>query len=176
LEIAKTMPKKGKLGIFVETLAAENAQQRLKGIKEALASLEVTYIEKQDYKDEAKAQSNVEDVLTSVPDINAVAGLWAYNGPAIAAAVKRANKVGKVACYAFDEFPDTLNAIEAGILTCTVVQKPFEFGYQSIKLLHALATKGESALPKGGVIDTGITVVSKSNVVAFKQDLANLKK
>ena len=41
-----------------------------------------------------------------------------------------------------------------------MVQKPFQFGYQSSKLLHELATKGEAALPKDPLIDTGVDVIN----------------
>ena len=51
-----------------------------------------------------------------------------------------------------------------------------KFGYRSAMLLHALATKGASALPANPIIDTGVEVVTKDNVVAFKTKLGELKK
>ena len=76
---------------------------------------------------------------------------------------------------------DSGTAVESAGASCqnvkaTVVQKPFEFGYRSIKLLYELSTKGASALPANPIIDTGVEVVNKDNVAAFKAKLADLKK
>ena len=61
----------------------------------------------------------------------------------------------------------------------SVVQKPFQFGYLSAKWMHDLATNNEQAkkaLPASGVIDTGVTVIDKSNVESFKVELSAMKK
>lgn len=175
-EIVKLLPNGGKVAVFVGTFSADNAVQRLKGIEKALEGTKVTIaVKKEDEKDPNKAMTNVEDVLNAMPDVNLLAGLWSYNAPKIAAALK-ARKGSKVLAVGFDEDDETLSAIEEGIIKATVVQKPFEFGYQSVKLLKELTTKGESALPKDGVIDTGIKVIDKSNVKEFQAELAAMKK
>ena len=92
------------------------------------------------------------------------------------AAVKATGKADKLIVAGFDEEDGTLQGIEDGIVKATVVQKPFEFGYRSIKLLYELSTKGASALPANPIIDTGVEVVNKDNVAAFKAKLADLKK
>ncbi|HEX3133343.1 MAG TPA: substrate-binding domain-containing protein, partial [Planctomycetota bacterium] len=103
-------------------------------------------------------------------------GLWSYNTPSIVAAVKASGKADKLTVAGFDEEEGTLQGIEEGVVKATVVQKPFEFGYRSVKLLYELSTKGASALPKDPIIDTGVEVVTKDNVAAFKAKLADLKK
>ena len=70
-------------------------------------------------------------------------GLYSYNAPQILAAVKDAGKVGQIKIVAFDEDPVTLKAIDAGEMYGTICQQPYEFGYQSIKMLHRLVVKGE---------------------------------
>jgi ribose transport system substrate-binding protein len=175
-EIVKLLPDGGQIAVFVGTFSADNASQRLKGIEKELEGTKITIVaRKEDNKDSVAAVSNVEAVLNSTPDVKLLAGLWSYNAPAIAAALK-AKKDTKTIGVGFDEDDETLNAIEAGVLKVTVVQKPYQFGYQSIKLLHDLTTKGESALPKGGVVDPGIEVVNKSNVVEFKKKLDEQRK
>jgi len=175
-EIVKLLPDGGKVAVFVGFFSADNATQRLKGIEEAIKGTKIEIVaKKEDNKDSNRALTNVEDVLNAMPDVKLLAGLWAYNAPQIAAALK-ARKGTKVLAVGFDEDDETLSAIEQGVLKATVVQKPFEFGYQSVKLLHALTTQGESAVPKGGVIDTGIEVIDKSNVKEFKARLAELRK
>ena len=97
----------------------------------------------------AKARSNVEDVINAYPDMNLLCGLWSYNGPAIAAAVDASGKKGKIQVAVFDEEDGTLDGIENGTIACTVVQKPFQFGYLSSKYLHDLATQGRGRAAAG---------------------------
>jgi ribose transport system substrate-binding protein len=179
-EIVKLLPSGGKMAVFVGTLSADNAAQRLKGIQDAIAGHSIEIVDKrEDNTDRAKARSNVEDIINAHGDLNVVAGLWSYNGPAIAAAVEALGKKGKVLPTVFDEEEGTLKAIADDTIKCTVVQKPFQFGYLSSKWMHELATRGEAAkatLPPNRIIDTGVEVIDKSNVAAFRQRLAEMKK
>jgi ribose transport system substrate-binding protein len=178
--IVKLLPNGGKIAVFVGTFSADNASQRLNGIVEALAGHHIDIIDKrEDNTDRAKARSNVEDIINAHPDLGLVVGLWNYNGPAIAAAIDGLGKKGKVLAAVFDEDDGTLAAIAAGTIQATVVQKPFMFGYLSAKWMHDLAVKGEAAkaaLPPGGIIDTGVEIIDKSNVEGFKAKLAEMKK
>lgn len=176
-EIVKLLPNGGKMAVFVGTLAADNAAQRLKGIEDAVKGHNIEIVaKKEDATDRAKARSNVEDVLNAYGDLNLVCGLWSYNGPAIAAAVQASGKKGKVLCAVFDEEQGTLDGIKSGVIQCTCVQKPFQFGYLSSKWLHELATKGDAVtLPEGGVIDTGVDIINADNVAKFEADLAKMK-
>jgi ribose transport system substrate-binding protein len=178
-EIIKLLPQGGKMAVFVGTLSADNAQQRLKGIEDAIAGHNITIVDKrEDQTDRAKAQSNVEDIINAHPELNLVAGLWSYNGPAIALALERLGKRGQVKAAVFDEEEGTLLAIENGSIAATVVQKPFQFGYLSSKWMHELVTQPEATLaklPKDGLLDTGVEVITKANVVEFKSKLAEMK-
>jgi ribose transport system substrate-binding protein len=114
-------------------------------------------------------------MLVAHPDVDALVGLWSYNGPAILQAVRAAGKVGAVAIVCFDEDSATLDGIADGAIAATVVQRPFEFGYRSIALLVDLEERGPAAIPPGGVIDTGVVVVDRDNVAAFRAELASLQ-
>jgi ribose transport system substrate-binding protein len=179
-EIVKLLPNGGKMAVFVGTLSADNAIQRLKGIQDAIAGHQIEIVDKrEDNTDRAKARSNVEDIINAHGDLNLVAGLWSYNGPAIAAAIEALGKKGKIIPAVFDEEEGTLNAIANDTIQVTVVQKPFQFGYLSSKWMYDLATKGEAAkaaLPPNGIIDTGVEVINKANVAKFRQQLADMKK
>jgi ribose transport system substrate-binding protein len=168
------------MAVFVGTLSADNAAQRLQGIQDAIQGHNVEIVDKrEDNTDRNKARSNVEDILNARPDVNLVSGLWSYNGPAIAAAIEGSGKKGNVIAAVFDEEDGTLKGIESGTITCTVVQKPFQFGYLSSKWLHDLAGKGDAAMkaiPPDKVIDTGVEVIDKTNVGEFEKKLAEMKK
>ncbi|AUX33867.1 MULTISPECIES: sugar-binding protein [Sorangium] len=179
-EIVKLLPNGGKMAVFVGMFAVDNATQRLKGIQDAVTPHDIQIVDKrEDNGDRAKARANVEDILNAHPDLNVATGLWSYNGPAIIAAVEALGKKGKVIPAVFDEEDATLSGIENGTVACTVVQKPFQFGYLTSKWMHELATKGDAAMaaiPPNKMVDTGVDVIDKQNVAAFKARLAELKK
>ena len=172
-EIVKLLPNGGKMAVFVGTLSADNAKQRLKGIEDAIAGKKIEIVDKrEDNTDRAKARSNVEDIINAHPDLNLVAGLWSYNGPAIVAALEALGKKGKVLAAVFDEEEERSQGIENGTIAVTVVQKPFQFGYLSSKWMHELATKPDAmaAIPPNKVVDTGVEVINKANVADFKRE------
>jgi ribose transport system substrate-binding protein len=178
-EIVKLLPEGGKMAVFVGTLSADNAAQRLKGIEDAIKDKKIEIVDKrEDNTDRAKARSNVEDIINANADLKLVAGLWSYNGPAIVAAIDALGKKGKVLAAVFDEEEGTLQGIADGVVSATVVQKPFDFGYLSSKWMHELATKPEamSALPSNKELDTGVEVITKANVADFRAKLAEMKK
>jgi ribose transport system substrate-binding protein len=179
-EIVKLLPSGGKMAVFVGMLSADNAAQRLKGIVDATAGKKIEIVDKrEDNTDRAKARSNVEDIINAHSDLNLVAGLWSYNGPAIASAIEALGKKGKVLAAVFDEEEGTLNAIKTGVIAVTVVQKPFQFGYLSSKWMHELATQGDAAkqrIPSSHIIDTGVEVITQTNVDDFQKNLAEMKR
>ena len=174
-QIVKLLPQGGEIAVFVGTFSADNARERLRGIEEAIKDHKIEIIEKrEDNTDRALARSNVENVLNARPNVDVLVGLWSYNGPAIAAALEASGKKDTVKAAVFDEEEGTLKGIADGTIAVTVVQKPFEFGYQSSKMLHQLATTGTA--PQQPIVDTGVEVIEASNVEAFRQKLAEMTK
>jgi ribose transport system substrate-binding protein len=167
-ELLKALPQGGKVMIFVGTLDAENAQDRNRGVADAVKGSKIRILGTlTDNTDHAKAKANVEDTLIKYRDIAGLVGLWSYNGPAIAEAVRAAGRQGKVKVICFDEADPTLQAIKDRVIQATVVQKPFEFGYQSVRILAALARHQNPGIPESKVIDTGVEVINKGNVDPF---------
>ncbi|MBI2842616.1 MAG: sugar-binding protein [Armatimonadetes bacterium] len=175
--LLKALPQGGKVMIFVGTLDAQNAQERDQGVREAVKGSNIKVLGTLlDSTDRVKAKANCEDTLIKYPDIAALVGLWAYNGPAAAGAVRAAGKVGKVKIIAFDEETATLQAIKDGVVQATVAQNPYKIGYESVRVLAALARGQDPGLPENKYLDTGVTVVTKENVDEFWRNLEELKK
>src|SRR2546423_1484096 len=123
-EIIKLLPNGGKMAVFVGTLSADNARERLRGIEESIKGHNIEIVaRKEDETDRNKARTNVEGVINGFSDINLLCGLWSYNGPAISAAIEASGKKGKILAAVFDEEDGTLAGIEKGVVQVTVVQK-----------------------------------------------------
>ena len=174
--IKEALPQGGKIMIFVGKLDAKNAQERLQGIKEALQGSNVQIIDvRTDDTDHARAKSNAADTLVKYSDISALVGLWSYNGPAILNAVKEAGKIGQVKIVCFDEEDDTLAGIKSGAIYATVVQQPYEFGYQSVKMMARILGGDKSGIPAGKQIFVETKIINKDNVDEFTNKLNSLR-
>lgn len=174
--IKEALPEGGKIMLFVGKTDARNAQERLQGIKEALQGSNVQIIDvRTDDTDRVRAKSNVSDTLVKYPDVKALVGLWSYNGPAIVNAVKEANKVGQVKIIAFDEEDETLAGVKDGSIYATVVQQPYEFGYQAIKLMSAYANNDRSGIPATKQIFVPTLVIKRDNVEEFQNKINGLR-
>ena len=175
-ELKKALPNGGKVMIFVGTLDAQNAADRYKGVQEATKGSKIQIIDvRTDNADRIKAKSNVADTLVKYPDLAGTVGLWSYNGPAILSAVKAANKVGKVKIIAFDEEDDTLAGVKSGAIAATIVQQPYEFGYQSIVNMEKYLSGDKSVIPPSKQIFVPTQAITKSTVDAFKTNLDKLR-
>ena len=174
--IKEVLPDGGEIMLFVGLLDAQNAQDRKAGIEKELEGSGIKILDtRTDGVDPAKARANAEDAMVSNPDLDCLVGLWSYNGPALASAVKGSNKVGEISIVCFDEDDATLQAIEDDIIYGTVVQQPYEMGYQSMVLLNKIYKEGaEKAVPEGGIVDTGVKTIRKDNVGEFWAELKKL--
>jgi ribose transport system substrate-binding protein len=166
--IREAIPEGGAIMLFVGKLDARNAQERVQGIREALTGSNIRIIDvRTDDADDVRAKANAADTLVRHPDIKGLVGLWSYNGPAILNAVRDAGKVGQVKIIAFDEADETLAGVRDGAIHATVVQQPYEFGYQAIVLMARAARGDRSFVPETQQIIVPTLVVNRANVEEF---------
>lgn len=117
------------------------------------------------------ALAKAEDALNTYTDIKAMVGLFGYNPPAIYQALRKADQLGKIAMIGFDENDVTLQAVKDGDCIGTVVQNPFEYGYQSVEVLTRLLRGDEAAIPDSKYIDIAPRKITADNVDEFWDDL-----
>jgi ribose transport system substrate-binding protein len=198
--VKKAIPDGGKVVIYVGKLDVQNAVERRQGVLDELAGKpgeemgQMTPNEK-DLKvgkwvvldtrtDDGKrevCQQRVEETLTMHPDVGCLVGLWEYNPPAILQAVQATKNEHKPMVVGFDENEETLEGIRKGLVIGTIVQDPFNFGYESVKILAGLARGDESVLRGRKDIDSQNRifvphrVITRENVDAFQEDLRKLK-
>ena len=172
-EIAvKALPSGGKCMGFVGFLGADNAKERIAGFKKAIEGKGIELVDvRGDDVDFARARSNVDDVLAANPEINCMVGFYSYNPPKIYEALQAAGKLGQITVIAFDEDPITLGAVRDGSFAGTVVQQPFEWGYQGMKLMAKYLEGDKSGIPENKLIIVPTKVIDKANVDQFEADL-----
>ncbi|MDQ2733012.1 MAG: sugar-binding protein [Armatimonadota bacterium] len=174
--IKQAIPQGGPIMLFVGTRDAQNAHDRETGIRDALKGSNIQILDvKTDDADHARAKSNAADVLVKNQNIAGLVGLWSYNGPAILSALQDAGKVGKVKIVCFDEEDQTLAGIKSGAIYATVVQQPYQFGYQGVKLLAQLIKGDMSGVPKGGQRNIPTQAITKANLADYQAKLNKLR-
>src|SRR5688572_14528912 len=169
-EIAiKALPDGGKCMGVVGLLGADNAKERIAGFKQAVEGHNIELVDvRGDDVDFARARSNVDDVLAANPEINCMVGFYSYNPPKIYEALQAAGKLGQITVVGFDEDPVTLGAVREGSFASTVVQQPFEWGYQGMKLMAAYLEGDKSGIPENELIIVPTKIIDQSNVDQFE--------
>ncbi len=189
-ELAReALPDGGEVFIFIGRLEQDNAKRRRQGFIDGLLarSIDSTRFDEPskvitegnitilgtltDSFDRAKAKANVEDVLSRYPNLKLVTGLFEYNSTLAVEVLRQSGKTGQVLVAGFDEGADVIQGIRDGIVLGTVVQDPYGYGYESIKLLHAFTQGDASGIPADRVISIPARVIRKDNVDAFWNDL-----
>jgi ribose transport system substrate-binding protein len=191
--LREAMPDGGKVMIFVGRLDQDNARRRRQGFIDSFLGRKPdpsrndppgTSLTSDDGKytilgtmtdqfDRAKAKANVEDAITRHPDLAGMVGLFEYNPPAMLEALERIGKLGKIKVVAFDENALTLQGIRDGTVVATIVQNPYQYGYQSIVVLNQLHRGNQSIIPDNLFIDIPARVINQSNVDEFWQEIEN---
>lgn len=198
--VKSAIPEGGEVMIFVGRLEQLNARQRRQGVIDELLNRSMQELDqvkfdpvgsvnlsaegskyvvvdtRTDNFDKAKAKSNAEDSMTKYKNLKCMVGLFAYNPPACIDAIKEANKLGQIKVCGFDEQDALLQAIQDGHAHGTISQQPWEYGYESIKMLKSIY---EGNQPGNKYFELPFLVVDQSNITEFwekKKKMAELGK
>lgn len=155
-----------------------NLKERLRGYQDALAAhpqMKITQVV--DIKGDPRIafDKTMEIVKKEASKVDAFACLEAVACPEIADVLDR-NKLSKVV-VAMDTDPRTLEGIQKGRISATIGQKSFTMAYYGLKVLDDLHHNklnpldgnwaDDSFSPIPTFIDTGVTLIDKSNVDTF---------
>lgn len=176
---------KGKGNVVIITIPGQyNLGERVRGVEDALKKYPGIKLSKtlDDKGDSRNAYDAVTALLQGKEKPDGIIGLEASGGEGAADALHRIDLDGKIPIVAFDQDPETLDWIQRGAITATVVQKPYVMAYYGLKFLDDLhhnavhefkewRTAPTSPIPAW--VDTGTAVVDKSNLAAFRDALAS---
>ena len=173
--LKEVLPEGGEIMLFVGSMDAQNARDRKKGIEDTIEGAGITIVDtRTDRGDRMQAIANVQDALVANPELDCLVGLWSYNGPAILNGVRDSGKLGDVSIVCFDEEDETLQGIKDGHIIGTIVQQPYEFGYQSVYLLNDLAKGDKSGVPEDRQIFIPVRTIKRHNVDEFLAEMEQL--
>jgi len=170
----KALPQGGDVAILTGSLTAPNALQRIAGFKAALAGSNVQVATTQnDNGSAATASSNADSVIASMPNLKGMYGVYSYDGPAAAVAVKSKGEIGKIMVVADDNEPGTIAGLKNGTVAASIIQQPYMQGYLGAYITAAMEVLGKQAVTKilqpfetDGVISTGVGTLTQANLAA----------
>lgn len=160
-----------------------NLDDRLAGVADALKNFPAIQLTKilDDKGDTPSASQLVTDMIQKKEKVDGIVCLEASGGSGAVAALQSSNMEGKLPVVAFDDDPQTLDAIERGAIAATVTQKPYVMSYYGLKFLDDLHHNAihrfkdwRTALapPMPTFVDTGTVVVDKANLKLYRDTLA----
>jgi len=167
--MAEALGGKGKIAIVTGQLGASNLNERIDGVKEALAAFpDIEIVATEGTEDDlAKAVSVTEALLRGNPDLSGIFGMSQVGGPAVAKVLAQkefADRKGVIKVFAFDDLPDTIQGVKDGYINGIMVQRPVTMGRLAVESLVA-QIKGEAG--ELADIDTGVTVVNADNLGSY---------
>jgi ribose transport system substrate-binding protein len=174
----------GKGNVVVITIPSQfNLEERLRGVNEALKKFPGIKISKtiDDKGDSRSAYDSINSLFQGKDKPDGIIGLEASGGAGAADALHRVDLDGKIPIVAFDKDPETLEWIQRGAITATVVQKPYVMSFYGLKFaddLHHNAVhefkdwRTAPAAPMPAWVDTGTAIVDKKNLAVFREALA----
>jgi len=178
--LAKELKDKGNVVVFTMPQQA-NLAERLNGYRGALAShpnVKITRVVDM-AGDPRVAFDTTTQILGKERDkVDAFVCLEAQAGKEVATVLSQ-NKITNKVVMAMDTDPDTLEFIRSGVIAATISQKPYTMTYVGLQMLdnlyhHKLPSlttdwSKNSFAPVPAFVDTGSSLVDKSNVDAFVQ-------
>jgi len=174
----------GKGSVVVISIPSQfNISERMRGVAEALKKYPAVKITKtiDDKGDPRVADDAISALFRGKDKPDGIISLEASGGSGAADALHIVSMEGKVPVVTFDKDPETLDWIQRGAITATIVQKPYVMGYYGLKFLDDLHHNAvhefkdwrtAPAPPMPAWVDTGTAIVDKNNIAAFREALA----
>lgn len=170
---------KGKGNVVVFTMPQQsNLKERMRGYEDSLSAhpgIKITDVV--DIKGDPRIafDKTMELLKAGASKVDAFACLEAIACPEVADVLER-NKIDKIV-IAMDTDPRTLDGIQKGRISATIGQKPYTMAYYGLKMVddmfHNKLTPldnnwaQDSFSPIPTFVDTGATLIDKSNVDSF---------
>lgn len=174
----EVLPNGGEAIVLLASYAKTNAAERHEGFVEGLAEegeggeveLVETYL---DQGDPEQCRENLRVAMANHPELGAIVCTFGYHGPI---ALEELGKVAgdrDIRLIAFDEDTRVLDGIRDDRVHATIVQDPYMFGAEAIRMLDEVRSGRYLAPPIAQRVDVGVhcMAVDKGNLRDFETRL-----
>lgn len=177
-KMAELSGGKGEVGIITHPNQL-NHQERTRGFQDTLEKEfpEMRLVGIEDGKgDQLVTEQKSLKMMEKHPELNGIFVTEASGGVGAGNAVLKTGKAGRIRIISFDTDKGTLDMIKSGTISATMAQGTWNMGYWSLMYLFHLRNglaepmqgwQGADVPPLPAYVDTGVTVVTASNVDHF---------
>ncbi|MNP30822.1 D-ribose-binding periplasmic protein precursor [compost metagenome] len=138
--VAEASGGAGRIGILAGTLSSDSQRLRVEGFRKSLArypGLTVMGVRTTDIS-RLQAADETGAFLSMDPPVRYIVGFSSLDGPGALDAAERLRPAsGMPVIFAFDDLPDTVAAVNQGLIRAAVVQEPRQMGREAVGLLQA---------------------------------------
>jgi ribose transport system substrate-binding protein len=172
----EALPEGGKIALLVVNRTKDNIQDRMSGFSETLAAVVdnspkieiVDVLEDQGQADQCA--ENIRKALDDHPDLAGFVAMNGFHGPILIKTLRANGKLGKVKLVTFDDAPETIAGVEDGGIFATVVQDPFHFGYETVRILADFSRGDELLKPiASSAYNVSPVAVKRENLDEFRK-------
>jgi ribose transport system substrate-binding protein len=160
------------------SLTASNTQQRVAGFKQCAGPGIKVVQEINDNQDVNTAVSDLQAAMQANSSIKGIYAVYSYDGGAAGQAVQASSNTGKVTIVSDDGESDTVSDVKSGLISASILQRPYYQGYMLAYVLAADKVLGKSATMAlvspdfdtavgGDTLSTGVGVMTQANISDF---------
>ncbi|GHV73132.1 sugar ABC transporter substrate-binding protein [Spirochaetia bacterium] len=165
---------------------AENLEERWRGVRTVIAekypNVKIINPVNERY-DEVEAAKQISALLAAHPEVNGLFGSLSSSGVGIGTALKEMGKTSRdIKVFAFDTDAGTLEMLQDGTISGTLLQGREKMGYWSFQMLYSIVHKTiagaenwQSINPLPPTIDAGVTIVPAERAANYVEDWSNYK-
>lgn len=166
---------KGKIAIISDS-SNSDCLQRIQGFRDIMEDYkDIKIIETSRTASKFAPTSQVESIIRSTPDLNGFFCVTDTSGIATAETVIREGKSDKIKIVCIGESSDIIKLIQDNVIQAAISRRPYRIGYLSVLVLHNMIKAGIKnalmILPKSEIIDTGVVIITPSNVIQYYEEL-----
>lgn len=178
----EALPGGGKIVLLVVNQTKDNIQDRKSGFTDTLAAagnespkIEIVGVLEDQGQDEQCAQ-NIRRALADHSDLAGFVAMNGYHAPILLKTLRASGKLGKVKLITFDDAPETIAGVEDGSISATIAQDPYEFGYETVRILADLSRSDEFLRPiSNSSLNIAPIAVKKDTLEEFRKKAASRK-
>lgn len=167
-ELAEITYANAKIGIIMAGETVKNQVERVTGFMnyiKASSNMKVIDIVSSN-SDIIQAELVARKMINENPQLDSIYCTSSEDGIGAARAVVESGKKGKISIVCFDDLPETLEYIKNDVIKASIVQKPYQMGFDSVNLMmDKFEGKEENVEHLMGII-----VVTKENINNYNME------
>jgi ribose transport system substrate-binding protein len=178
----------GGRGVISGTIVpgAQNLEERWRGVRELIAEKypNISIIDPVNERyDEVEAAKQISALLAAHPEVNGLFGSLSSSGVGIGTALKEMGKTNNdIKVFAFDTDAGTLEMLQDGTISGTLLQGREKMGFWAFQMLYAIVHKTiagaenwQNINPLPPTIDAGVTVVPAERAADYVEDWSDYR-